>query len=230
MNQPNTLGGVLAVSVALCVCVAHRRWQRWPLLLIAMAISFLARSGGGVVGLVLVAIGVVAGHGARRGKRLLVLLVLLVPLILQLPKLLGRPTLMGSPGGRIRTVRVWLQTPHTLQEWLFGYGLASPRGGGSPAPILGSPAQKRGPSAEDMPTTLISQGGLVAVVSFYGFLGWCLWRDPPWRLFWVVLLATSLTLSVTEVFPISLWMAVAAARVLRPLPGVGNDTQPRPPP
>jgi hypothetical protein len=229
MNQPNTLGGFLAVSVALCVCVAHRRWQRWPLLLLATASSFLARSGGGVVGLVLVAIGLVAGQVGRRGKRLLVLLVLLLlPLSLQLPTLLGRPTLLDSPGGRLRTVRIWLQSPHTLQEWLLGYGLASPRGGSSP--ILGPPAQKRGPSADDMPTTLISQGGLFAVVAFYGLVGWCLWRDPPWRLFWVVLLATSLTLTVSEVFPISLWMAVAAARVLQPLPGIRTDTQTEPSP
>ena len=229
INQPNTLGGLLAVSVALCICVSARRWQRWPLGLVAMAISLLARSGTGVVGLALVAVCLLAATPVgRRRPRLAPALALLGLLVLMLgmPRLLGRPQLLESPAGRLRTVRIWLQQPHTPQQWIFGYGVASPRPGrgqnlSAPSPKPGpslkpEPSLKRGPSVDGMPTLLISQGGLLGLLAFYGFLSWCCWQDPLWRPFWIVLLATSLTLNVSEVFPIGVWMAVGAARVLAP--------------
>lgn len=59
VNQPNTLGGLVAVSVAFCLCLSQRRWQRWPLLALSLLIAILARSGGGVAGLSLLAAGLV---------------------------------------------------------------------------------------------------------------------------------------------------------------------------
>ena len=214
MNQPNTLGALMAVSVALCVCVAGRRWQRWPLLAIAAAISLLARSGTGLLGLTLVAALLLARRCAGRSRRLLVLLLLLAALVAGLPRIVGRPDVLRSPEGRIRTVRIWLQSPHTPQEWLLGYGAASQQA--QRERIRGISVKPRGPSADDMPSLLIVQGGLLALVSFYGLLLWCGLRDPAWRIFWIVLFATSLTTKLSEVVPINLWMAVATARTLNP--------------
>jgi len=214
MNQPNTLGALMAVSVALCVCVAGRRWQRWPLLAIAAAISLLARSGTGLLGLTLVAALLLARRCAGRSRRLLVLLLLLAALVVGLPRIVGRPDVLRSPEGRIRTVRIWLQSPHTPQEWLLGYGAASQQA--QRERIRGISVKPRGPSADDMPSLLIVQGGLLALVSFYGLLLWCGLRDPAWRIFWIVLFATSLTTKLSEVVPINLWMAVATARALNP--------------
>ena len=215
VNQPNTLGGLLAVSVAYCLCLSQRRWQRWPLLALSLLIAILARSGGGVAGLSLLAAGLVLKDRRPRPGQLLALLLAFVLLTAALPRLLRRPQLLDSPAGRLRTVRIWLHSPHTPQEWLLGYGLASQI---SQSPTIsasvGQAPSARGPDADGMPQLLLAQGGLLALVAFYGLLAWCFVQDPPLRLFWFALVITSLSLRVTEVFPFGIWMAVAASRCL----------------
>jgi hypothetical protein len=215
VNQPNTLGGLLAVSVAFCLCLSQRRWQRWPLLALSLLIAILARSGGGVAGLSLLAAGLVLKNRRPRPGQLLALLLAFVLLTAALPRLLGRPQLLESPAGRLRTMRMWLHRPHTPQEWLLGYGLASQI---SESPMISTAVGQAPPApqrdADGMPPLLLSQGGLLALVAFYGLLAWCFVQDPPLRLFWFVLVVTSLSLRVTEVFPFGIWMAVAAARSL----------------
>jgi len=212
MNQPNTLGSLVAVSVALCVCAGGRRWQRWPLLLVASAIALFARSGTGMVGLILVAGCLVAAKFGNRRRSWIALGLIIVPLFFAMPRLLGRPQLLESPAGRLRTVRYWLRQTPSTQQLFFGAGLASP----SPArsPIIKPSTVTRAPTVDGMPTLLLAQGGLLALVTFYGALSWCFWQDPAWRPFWIVFFATSLTLNVSEVFPIGVWMAVAFARSL----------------
>ena len=215
VNQPNTLGGLLAVSVAFCLCLSQRRWQRWPLLALSLLIAILARSGGGVAGLSLLAAGLFLKERRPRPGQLLALLLVFVLLTTALPRLLGRPQLLDSPAGRLRTVRIWLHAPHTLQEWLLGYGLASQI---SQSPTIrtsvGQALSARGPDADGTPQLLLAQGGLLALIAFYGLLAWCFVQDPPLRLFWFALVFTSLSLRVTEVFPFGIWMAVAASRCL----------------
>jgi hypothetical protein len=215
VNQPNTLGGLLAVSVAFCLCLSQRRWQRWPLLALSLLIAILARSGGGVAGLSLLAAGQILKNRRPRPGQLLALLLAFVLLTAALPRLLGRPQLLDSPAGRLRTMRMWLHRPHTPQEWLLGYGLASQI---SESPMISTAVGQAPPApqrdADGMPPLLLSQGGLLALVAFYGLLAWCFVQDPPLRLFWFVLVVTSLSLRVTEVFPFGIWMAVAAARSL----------------
>ena len=229
MNQPNTLGGVLALSVALCVAVSSRPWQRWPLLLLSLAMALVARSGTGVVALALVAAALALGALPRR-SRLLSLVAGLVALTLLLPLLLGRPRLLESPAGRVRILGAWLAQPHPpLERWL-GHGLASQsdprRALGIQSPGVAQsgrplPQKGRGPSGDGQPLLLLAQGGLLALGAFYGLVAWCAWRDPPLRLFWGVLLLTSFTLNVTEVFPLGIWLAVATARGL----GVGASSR-----
>ena len=227
LNQPNTFGGVLAISLALCVAVSPRRWQRWPLLLISLFLAILARSGSGVMGLVLVAVGLVHRQIPRRWRSVAVAASLLVA-VLALPHLLGRPQLFHSPSGRLRTLQIWIQQPQTLRERWLGVGLASQnrRDGGAPAltaasgagEVEGNPA-RRGPSADGQPLLLLSQGGLVALLAFYGLAIWCWCLDPSLRLVWGVLLITSLTLNITEIFPLGIWLAVLSSRALTLRPG-----------
>jgi hypothetical protein len=222
LNQPNTLGGVLAIGVALCVAVSLRRWQRWPLLLVSLVLAILARSGTGVMGLVLVALGQLHRQLPRRWRSMAVMASLLV-VVLALPKLLGRPQLFDSPTGRLGTLQGWIQQPRILRERWLGDGLASQnqRNGGSPV-LLGSPGgddvegnpARRGPSADGLPLLLLSQGGLVALVAFYGLAFWCCWLDSGLRVVWVVLFITSLMLNITEVFPLGLWLSVLVSRAL----------------
>lgn len=218
MNQPNTLGGLLAISVALCMAVSHRRWQRWPLLLLSLTLAGLARSGTGVVALALLAVWRVMAHLPRRWRVFPV--VAMVLLVVALPQLLGRPQLFDSPSGRVRILRVWINNPRTARERWLGYGLAAPSDSIRQAPTLPGtrlPERKRrGPSADGLPLFLLSQGGVVALLAFYGLLGWCFWRDLAMRSVWFVLLISSLTLNITQVFPVGIWLAVLTARGLGP--------------
>lgn len=215
MNQPNTLGGLLALSVAFCLCLSQRRWQRWPLLALSLLIAILARSGGGVGGLSLLAAGQILKNRRPRPGQLLALLLAFVMLTAALPRLLGRPQLFDSPAGRLRTVRIWLHAPHTPQEWLLGYGLARQSSHSATiSPSMSQAPPKRGPDPDGMPLLLLAQGGLLALLAFYGLVAWCFLQDPPLRLFWFALVITSLSLRVTDVFPFGIWMAVAASRCL----------------
>jgi hypothetical protein len=222
MNQPNSLGGLLALSVALCVSVSNRPWQRWPLLVVALGMALLARSGSGVMALALLAAGMGLGQLPRRWRPLAAVCGL-VALTLVLPPLLGRPRLYASPLGRVEILRNWWRAPQApLERWL-GHGLASQSDSRHVRALRHPPVEEareplpekgRGPSADAQPLLLLAQGGVVALVAFYGVLGWCAWWDPLLRPFWGVLLLTSLTLNITEVFPLGIWLAVATARAL----------------
>ncbi len=55
---------------------------------------------------------------------------------------------------------------------------------------------------------------MVALLAFYGLLGWCFWGDLATRSVWFVLLISRLTLNITQVFPVGIWLAVLTARGL----------------
>lgn len=227
MNQPNSLGGLLAVAVALCLTLSRRRWQQGPLLGLALGMAFLARSGTGMVVLLLLGAARMLSLLPRpRGWLAFAMALLLVGALL--PRLLGRPQLFQSPAGRVRTLGVWAKSSRTPRSRWLGYGLASQSNVSRVAPGLDTPDRRRrslghgrGPSADGMPALLLAQGGILALVTFYGLVGWCCWRDPESRLFWAGLLATSFTLNSTEVFPLGVWLAVVTARALRIRPRHG---------
>ena len=63
---------------------------------------------------------------------------------------------------------------------------------------------------------LLVQGGILAVAAFYGLLLRGLMMDRRARPFLLSVLLCSLTLNVTELFPIDLLLAVALCRSLQP--------------
>jgi hypothetical protein len=236
LTLPNSLGVLVVVAAAFCTSVSERRWQRWPLQLASLALVLLARSGTGLVALVLLVVGLV-GETLRhrlspRRRRMAVATLVAVGLAVTgglmtgpqgpravphvLPKVLGRPSLFHSPLGRLKNVGNWVTRPMPRQERLWGYGVTG--GGSLAAAVLGNdPGQVKATDA--MPLLLLAQGGLLALVSFYGLVLWCLIWDRRSRVFWIVLIVASLTLNVTEVFPLGLLLAVMAARSLGLRPG-----------
>jgi hypothetical protein len=58
------------------------------------------------------------------------------------------------------------------------------------------------------------QGGLLAIGAFLGLILFCIWRDRKARPFLVLILLCSLTLNLTEIFPLSLLLAVVVRRSL----------------
>jgi membrane protein implicated in regulation of membrane protease activity len=61
---------------------------------------------------------------------------------------------------------------------------------------------------------LLIQGGLLALGAFLGLIFFCIWRDRTARPFLGLFLLCSLTLNLTEIFPLSLLLAVVVRRSL----------------
>ena len=62
-----------------------------------------------------------------------------------------------------------------------------------------------------MLTSLLTQLGIVGILLFYGTLTWAAMRDREARIFYAVLALCSLTLQITEVFPVNFLLGVVLA-------------------
>jgi hypothetical protein len=62
---------------------------------------------------------------------------------------------------------------------------------------------------------LLVQGGILAVLAFYGLVVRAMVQDPCSRPFLLGILLCSLTLNVTELFPVDLLLATAPCRSLQ---------------
>jgi hypothetical protein len=232
---PNTLGIFLVTGVGFCLAYSRRRWI--PLLpLLTLPLLFLARSGTGLLLLIPVAgLGLVhqrrlrrparAGSGALQcgpAQSMGLLLLLLALLAGALPRLLDRPDLYQSLLGRWLPLSQALQVDHPLQL-LFGRGLARAGnvisaviGGNHPlqpwvTAWVGKPAIAQ---TDSLLVVLLVQGGLLAVLAFYGLLLWGMGRDPQARPFLAAVLPCSLVMNLFEVFPLGILMALCLNRCL----------------
>ncbi|MCX5969657.1 MAG: hypothetical protein NTV57_18890 [Cyanobacteria bacterium] len=188
--QPNSLGVALAALLGFCIAYLPNRRLLPPLALLALPPLLLARSATGLLSWAVVML-----FWTCRGRRLprtarLSLLLLLVPFVAALPLILGRLDLWQSLTGRIRRVSFLLHSSHPGQ-WLLGHGLLS-----------SSPT-------DSLPTLLLLQGGLLALLAFYGLLLWVWRRDHRLRPFLLAVLLGGFTLPLTELFPVNALLALS---------------------
>jgi hypothetical protein len=229
---PNSLGVFAVCALAFCISFSrHRRWLPW-LYLATLPPILLARSAAGTITLLgLVALPTLERLRHRYPLRRHLLLwaagsaAMGGLLTLGLPRLLGRPDLLQSLTGRLGQLVLELTTgqPFTL---LFGQGLAAAgnrisellSNEGLLRPLVGGlwPAARPsiGPS-DSMVVLLLVQGGILAVAAFYGLLLRAMVQDRNSRPFLLSVLLCSLTLNVTELFPIDLLLALALCRSLQ---------------
>jgi len=215
---PNTLGVFAVASFAFAVAFGGRHW-RWASALAATIL--LASAAGSATGfLALLALfGSVAlkrADATRRPALLAILVLAAILLVALLPVIVSRPdlfdSLWSSEGRLSRFDRAF--SDHWLAA-LFGRGLgvatntsvnlSLPLGKASPldAGALGS--------ADSTVTMLVAEMGLVGLALFYGMFLWAGWRDSVARAFYLVVLVASLTINVTEVFPVNLLLGLALA-------------------
>ena len=69
-------------------------------------------------------------------------------------------------------------------------------------------------SADSTVTVLLTQLGITGVILFYGILVWAYRRDPRARPVYLVFAITSLTINITEVFPVNFLLGLALAGTL----------------
>ena len=219
---PNTLG--VAVACGLGFLLSYRGPSRlWILsVLVSLPLMLAARSGTGIV--------VVMSLLAWRLLPPLLGLGGLAALAAALPSLLGRADLYwASLAGRLQLLVRVVDFRQPLQA-LFGHGLGAYSNHLDQLFVEGNDSLETGAreltgaaslmftSTDSMLTLLLAQGGLVAVVAFYGLLLWAFRLDHQARPFLFTVLVASLTINLTEVFPISLLLALSLNRALLSAP------------
>lgn len=201
--------------------------------LAALVSLLLSRSATGLIGwLALLLWRASPTWLARRRSlsRFAPVLLLVLPLLVGLlPRLLGRPDLWRSPLGRWQSLTSGMADAGPLQ-WLFGQGLAA--NSNQLLSLLGPQAALHTEPSDGMPVLLLLQSGLVGLFAFYGLLLWAWRRDPAARPFLLCAGLASLTLNITELFPLNLLLGLSLAGLLnpcRPLPGRGAAGRSCPP-
>jgi hypothetical protein len=228
VTMPNTLGVVMMLMLVFCLSFSGRHWHHRFLGAAVLPQLLLARSGTGLFALALLlgmpSLGRLLRAGAfhRRVAGLLLAAGGSLALLLSFPLLLGRPGMMDSLTGR---ADVMLASLHSASwpELVFGRGLGS---GGVLARRLQETLTSHSwlsanlsmpeglNSTDSLWILLLVQGGLLAIAAFLGLMLFCIWRDRKARPFLVLMLLCSLTLNLTEVFPLGLLLAVVVRRSL----------------
>jgi len=215
---PNTLGVALACGLGFLLSYRGAS-PLWTLsVLVSLPLMLAARSGTGIV--------VVMALLAWRLLPPLLGLGGLAALAVVLPALLGRADLYwASLVGRLQLLGHVVDVRQPLQA-LFGHGLAAYSNHLDQLFVEGNDSLTTGvreltdaaslpfTSTDSMLTLLLVQGGLVAVVAFYGLVLWAIRHDHQARPFLFTVLLASLTINLTEVFPISLLLALSLNRAL----------------
>ena len=225
---PNTLGVFVAVAFSFCLAFSSRRRLLPWLAVVILPQIFLARSATGFLVLLSVLAFIVLQRLLEISSR--ALLSSLIPPVVAvfglvlalLPQLLARPDLWQSLDGRFWAFNHIVRTSSPSQLW-FGHGLSS--SGNHLSQIVAGryPLQPLFDQwlsypqlypADSLLALLLSQGGLVAVMSFYALLLWAFQHAPQARPFFLAVLLSSFTMGITEVFPLGLLLALAVNHAL----------------
>lgn len=216
--QPNSLGIFAVSALAFCHCfLASRAWMA-PLAIMTFTLVLLSGSATGLACLGLFA--VILLYRRFVGRAALAVwpagVALLVAMAFALPEILARPDLFESitgDKGRWAALRSAV-ADHSWLEVLLGRGLGvdsnvalnlAAHHSSSVPPVAAIPA-------DSTVTGLLRQIGVVGTVLFYGTLLWAGLRDRAASIFYGALALCSLTINVTELFPLNLLLGVVLAR------------------
>ncbi|MES2632419.1 MAG: hypothetical protein V4669_05575 [Pseudomonadota bacterium] len=211
--HPNSMGIFAATGFAFCLCFLPRRGLL-PLLAVgAIALIGLSASATGLAcAVVLCAVMVQRTMGGARGVGIALAFLLGVGMLalVGLPALLGRPDLfdsVASETGRLANLQQAVLGQPAAQA-LFGKGLGVNSNAALSIGVAG------GLPTDSSLTGLIYQVGILGTCLFYALLAWAGWRDRQAAPFYVAVAVCSLTLNVTELFPVNLLLGLALARSL----------------
>lgn len=215
---PNSMGVFAVSALAFYYAFSPTRAFFAQFTIIALVLVYASGSGMGIVSAILLLFLVVFERiGAQKRTFLAVASILTaIALILTLPGLVKRPDLFESVGGRLEILRSAVANRST-PEVLFG------RGVGLNTNAALNLTQHTLPDATNTVKTfalqqtdstvigLIIQIGLLGTMIFYGGILWAALRDPPSRTFYTIVTLCSLTINITELFPVNFLIGFALA-------------------
>jgi hypothetical protein len=215
MVLPNTLGIVAVTCLAFYASFSATK-AYFPTLLVATIVLVVASgSGTGIVTLLalLCVLAMRRLRGSIRPIATVALLALCAAVIVGLPGLTHRPDIYDSlfaKGGRVGKFDAVLHASST-SEILIGRGLGV--GTNAVANHLADPAALLPANldpgvwgffyTDSMMTVLLLQLGIIGIVAFYWLLAWAFLVDRAARPAYLVIALASLTLNITEVFPVN---------------------------
>jgi hypothetical protein len=211
LTLPNSLGVFAVTALVFVEVFAPGRRARWLILVPCILVVLASGSATGVVALLIWA-AAASIRAVARERRLAVTafwLVCAAALLPNLPTVLGRDTVFKGAFGSEGRLGTLLATVEDVDapRLLFGRGLGA--GTNALANLNRNPAVGSGDSAI---TSLIRQVGLVGtgVLVLFVVLAWR--GDRLARPFYEVVCLMSLTLNVTELFPVNFLLGLALGR------------------
>lgn len=214
-TYPTSLG--IFAAVAFTFIASFSQINKRLVFVPAAILVYLSGSGTGFV-LLLVAICVLTLKSLPNRQRrwlMLALLPIIATAIIQMPQALSRPTLYDSIFGRIQVAENYLKRPKAYDEFWVGHGLGvgsnvlnSLKSHSSQLDDIDIPHAP----ADSTPMALVHQMGLIGLILFYGMLVHAAWRDRKARLVYAVLGLASLTVNLTELYPVNFLLGLILCR------------------
>ena len=222
MLQPGSFGIVLVLGLIWCFAFFHTRTWLWLLTVIVCVLVFFSGSGTALFLLLFASVATLWSEIDNRYRKWLLCggIAGSVFLFLLLPLLTGRFDVHNSLWGRLLLFKEHIFTGSEWYELLFGRGLGA--GTNTAVNLLmdwqAGTAHGAGSHtvfvADSTPLMLISQVGFIGLFLVYGLLFLAVRNDTQSRIFYVSIILASLTVNITELFPVNFILGLLLARSL----------------
>lgn len=217
---PNSLGVFAVAALAFYYAFSQSRAHLPGLALATLAIVTVAGSATGILGLAVFLWWLMIERTAGQARLVAVVAGGLATMLLlfALPEITGRPVFdsLVAYGGRLD--KIWASfAERGAWETVLGSGLGV--GTNTLANLTQSGVLDLRPpmgglsviSPDSTIAALVWQVGLSGAALFYGLVGWAFWRDRAARLFYFMIVLTSLTQNIMELFPVNFLLGLALA-------------------
>jgi hypothetical protein len=223
MLMPSSLGVISVFSLVFYYCFSESRLRLGIFAAVVTALIYFSASGTAWVIFFLCLSALAFEQIQPRKKKWIAMggagciLVLLVVL----PNLVGRGDVYDSLLGRVREIEAYWTSNGDVVGLVVGKGLgigANVTENLHPysdifARRLGQLRYVRA-ATDSTPMALLQQAGIIGLMLFYLLIGYAAWKDSPLRLPYLVLVMVSMTINLTEFFPMNVILGLLLARSL----------------
>ncbi len=220
MLQPSSFGIVLVLGLIWCFIFSHSRTRLWWLTLIVCILVFFSGSATALFLLLFASVATLWSKIGNRYRKWVLCggIAGSVFLFWLLPSLTGRAAIYYSLWGRLSLYKEYIFTGSGWCELMFGRGLGA--GANTAVNLLmdwqDSASHGVGNHvifvADSTPLMLTAQIGLIGLFMIYGILFLAIRNDPQSRIFYFSIILASLTVNITELFPVNFILGLLLAR------------------
>lgn len=223
MLQPGSLGIISGLGLILYYTFFRVRIWFWLLTTVVCFLIFYSGSGTAMLLLLFASIMVLGSKILKRYRKWFQFYVIAIgsfTVFVLLPVLTGRTSIYDSISGRILLFKEHIFTDTCWFELLFGRGLGA--GTNTAVNLMTNLSAEvyhgSGSSivfiADSTPLMLVAQIGIVGFFLVYGVLFLAAYNDQQTRLLYLCIILVSMTVNVTEFFPVNFILGLLLSRSL----------------